>query len=81
MPARRPPESPAARARKAEWAEGQAKKLRDQAFKLETQSSGGKSIRAARKYDAIDHLNAEAARFEAIAARFRAPPGASQRGY
>ncbi len=55
---------------KAEWAAAQASDMRARARRLRFQSSAGSSIRARRKFQQVDGLNAEAARFEVLAARF-----------
>lgn len=58
-------------ATKAEWAAAQATELRSRIRELRYRSSGGSTARARRKYESIAHMEAEAARFESIAARFR----------
>lgn len=58
-------------AKKSEWAEAQADELYKSADALKYQSSAGSSMKAARKYQAIDRLCAEAARFKRVASALR----------
>lgn len=54
---------------KAGWAAAQAADARALATDLRYSSSAGSSIKARRKFDQIARLEAEAARFERLAAR------------
>jgi hypothetical protein len=56
---------------KAEWAAAKASELRQQARQLRFQSSAGSYIKAARKARSVNHLDAQAHRYERLAARFR----------
>ncbi|CAN7388300.1 hypothetical protein LJR143_002172 [Pseudoxanthomonas sp. LjRoot143] len=55
---------------KAGWAAAQAADARALATDLRYRSSAGSSIKARRKFERIAHLEAEAARFDRMAARF-----------
>lgn len=57
--------------KKSEWADTQAAELQARAYDLLMQSSGGSSGRAARKFDAVRRLEAEAGRFRSIAQALR----------
>lgn len=57
-------------ATKAEWARNKAVEIRAEAHRLRFESSHGSARRAARKYEGIDRLLGEAARFDHMAARF-----------
>lgn len=57
---------------KAEWAAAQASDMRARATNLRFESSGGSVGRARKKFDQIDGLHREAARFDGMAARFKA---------
>jgi hypothetical protein len=56
---------------KAEWAASRAKELRDQAYKIRFTSSNGQAWRARRKFESVDRLYEEAARFDQMAATYR----------
>ena len=57
---------------KAEWAASKADEFRSTAAKMRYRSSGGSFSRAARKGQAMAHLHSEAARFDRMAASYRA---------
>lgn len=56
---------------KAEWAAARATELRERIRELRFKSSEGSTARARRKYDSIALLEAEASKYEGMAARFR----------
>lgn len=56
---------------KAEWAASRAKELREQAHQTRFTPSNGQAWRARRKFEGIERLYEEAARFEQMAATYR----------
>jgi hypothetical protein len=56
---------------KAEWASAQAEDMRARAHELRFRSSAGSSAKSRRKFEQVDHLQREASRFDAMAARYR----------
>lgn len=58
-------------AKKSEWARDQADQLRCRANELRYESTTS-SLKAARKYEAVRNLEAEASRMESIARRYEA---------
>ena len=56
---------------KAEWAEARSKELRQRAYDLTYQSSGGSTSRARSKYQGIEFIRSEADRFSKMAAYYR----------
>lgn len=56
---------------KAQWAEGKARELCDQAHALRRQGFGGSYSRAARRGEVVRRLEAQAWRLESLARRLR----------